>query len=314
MARTIQQIKQDLASLEEAVATLGVDLQNLYVEYLNLLSQSVPKQLALAAYQICTQSYPESFLRLSFKQRQQLQQNLRQIAKQIQPQLIFSLNSANNPTPSEQKNSLGQIVNSLPLTQEQQNLERQSIAQKVELQEATSTPNPENPENPEVNSDRHAASDEQKLKQIANPEELCQWQQKLEQVISQNLEKISTEANRCLQQAYILPSKLPPKLFEVALQAEASGSTLSNSPNLLTILLETDPEQKSENANITQITAIHLRLSEIDFSNPTLSNKRNQIRNLLAKISTIRQQYPKKKRELAIVEAEAAWRSSWFED
>lgn len=283
MGRTIQQIKQDLTSLEEAVGTIAVELQTLYEEYINLLSQSVPKQLALAAYQICTQSYPESFLRLSFKQRQQLQQNLRQIAKQIQPQLIFSFRS-NNPIP---------------------------IDRSAESREANVPPNAENNE---VSIDRSALPDEPKLKQIANPEELCQWQQKLEQAISQSLEKISTEANRCLQQANILPSKLPPKLFEVALQAEASGSTLSNSPNLLTILIETDSEQKSENANITQITAIHLRLSEIDFSNPTLSNKRNQIRNLLAKISTIRQQYPKKKRELAIVEAEAAWRSSWFED
>ena len=41
---------------------------------------------------------------------------------------------------------------------------------------------------------------------------------------------------------------------------------------------------------------------------------RNKIRSLLGKLSKLQREYRKKQQELAVIEAESAWRSSWYED
>jgi len=149
---------------------------------------------------------------------------------------------------------------------------------------------------------------------LSNPETLLNLQQELEKTINVTLEKISAEANRLLQQAKILPNKLPPNFLEVALQAEQSGSAISGPPNLLNFLVESEKDQSRENSTITQITVIRMGRGEMEFADSILESKRNEIRELTGKINTMRKKYQKKKRQLAIAEAEAAWRSSWYED
>jgi hypothetical protein len=46
--------------------------------------------------------------------------------------------------------------------------------------------------------------------------DLAQWQQNLEQAIASTLKMAARETNRLLQQAGILPSKLPPPVLEAA--------------------------------------------------------------------------------------------------
>ena len=319
MVKTIQQIKHDLTTLEDNVTKVAVELRSLYSQYLDRLNLSVQKQLILASYQICTQAYPESFLRLSLNQRQQLQHNLRQIGKKIQPQLFFQDDSSPSPSESPQPqdtNFVESIVGQITVTTEQEKEMKQSLFEELGLEQS----------NPiEQKEEESLAKTEEKklqfktlikdqLETITHPDDLFQWQKQLEGAINQTLEKISNDANSLLQQTQILPHKLPPKFLEVAIQAEEKNSAISGPPNLLNLLVETDTESKSEDSTITQITTIHLRCSEVEFSDPFLSTKRNQIRHLLAKINTIRQQYQRKMRDLAIAEAEAAWRSSWIED
>ena len=50
--------------------------------------QSIEQQLILASYQLCTQIYPDSFLDLSLNQRQELQQSLRSLGKELKPSLL----------------------------------------------------------------------------------------------------------------------------------------------------------------------------------------------------------------------------------
>jgi hypothetical protein len=78
--------------------------------------------------------------------------------------------------------------------------------------------------------------------------------------------------------------------------------------------MTTPNEEDGEDSTLTQVIAINLRLSEIEFADPTLSSSRHQIRNLLGKVSTIGREYRKRWRELTSAQAEAAWRSSWFDD
>src|SRR6478672_6881315 len=55
-----------------------------------------------------------------------------------------------------------------------------------------------------------------------------------------------------------------------------------------------------------------LKLSEIEFADAGTSAWRQQIRNLSLKLNSLGRDYQKKQRELAVVEAESAWRASWF--
>ncbi len=319
MAREIQQIKRDLAVLEETVATLAAELYSIYAKYLRLLSESVQKQLILANYQICTQAYPDSFLSLSLNQRQKFQQNLRQLGKQIRPQLLSHLEFSNQSVDSPKINIIDPMLSKLPMDQEPgENQGQQPLSEQRELPSPTPTEQikaeAKLPDASEEELSKLNESTEEKLKLITNPDDLFQWQKQIERAINKTLESLSREANRYLQQVRILPDKLPAKVLEMAMKTEENGSAISGSPNLLNLLIETDNNEQSQDSTITKITAICLRLSEIEFSDPTLNAERNKIRNLLGKIGKLREQYQKKQRECAVAQAEAAWRSSWFDD
>ena len=150
----------------------------------------------------------------------------------------------------------------------------------------------------------------------SNPIELVKWQQKLEQAIANTLKTVSYETNRLLQQAGILPKKLPAPLLEAAVNSsEDSDEAISGPPNLLNLLVETENhEDPSEDSSLTQIIAINMRLSEIEFTDTTLRAGRNKVRNLEVKARSLVREYQKKQRERAVAEAEGAWRASWFEE
>lgn len=292
MVRKIQEVKQDLTNLEEKVASIHDNLIYFYGEYVNVLSFSIKKQLVLAAYQVSTQKYPEQFLKLSFTQREKFQKKIKEIAQN------FKLDSFNLFSQNSQANDLAQQILQAMLNQ---------LDEQNQSQEETTKNKPE-----EQNISREEIETE--VIKITNPEELSIWQQSLEIQIRELLDQISNQANQALQSYNILPSKLPSKLLEMAIKAEEKGSPMTGPPNLLNVLIEAKNNDKPEDATITPVTAIHLRLSEIEFSDLQLSNQRHQIRNLLADLATIKQKYKKVNKELAIAQAESAWRSSWYED
>lgn len=84
----VEQINRDIAALEEKVKVIATELENAYISYLTALGQGVSKQLMLATYHLCTQGYPQEFVRLSMSQRQQLQQEIRQLTQQAAAQLL----------------------------------------------------------------------------------------------------------------------------------------------------------------------------------------------------------------------------------
>lgn len=279
MAKAIQQIQQELAAIEERVASLAVEVRQIYANYLNKLSHSARKQLILASYQICTQAYPESFLKLSANDRVKLQENLRKLGKTMHSNLL--------------------------------DLQAISVAEDAK----TNLLSP-----PEESASTTEQPPEQ-TNTITNPEDLVLWCQQVEKGINQLLETVSHEANFLLQEAFILPDRVPAKVLEIAMQsAEGAAVSQGNSPNLLNLLVETEREIDEEmpevkgNAQLTKLTAIHLRLIEIEFSDPSLSIERNQLRTFLEKLSKIRQQYRQLQREYAIAQADAAWRATWYED
>ncbi|MEO1593348.1 MAG: hypothetical protein AAFU71_18950 [Cyanobacteria bacterium J06632_22] len=87
MVQTSRKIQQSIEQLERQTIQLGDELQTLYKVYFDVLSMACQRQLVLAAYHVCTQVYPEAFLRLSYSKREKLQKTLQQLGAQVQEQL-----------------------------------------------------------------------------------------------------------------------------------------------------------------------------------------------------------------------------------
>ena len=339
MGRSISQIQQELDAIEEKVIELGQELQTLYENYIAILSNSVQKQLILASYQLCTQIYPEAFVEMSLNQRQKLQQSLRQLGKEIEPLL------AQKPTAEEisqeqiDLNLIAQMLKNLPLsTSENSSKDRESSTSESEElnsdddnEESTATIAIEEDDlvrgaiaEIDLEKLQNIANKELNITQISeinlsNPHHLLLWQKRIETKIRKTLEDTSIRANKCLQKFDIIPSHLPSKAIDVALKAQKgnSGGKLRSIPNILNLVVETDKEQKKNkqfSANATQISLLRLHLSEIEFSDAAISSKRNEIRTLVKKVQKLESLYKQKKHEYIKAEADAAWRSSWYED
>lgn len=91
MAKTVEQIEQDLAALEAAIAKLQQEFEQVYRSYLAELGATTRQQLIMASYHLCTQGYPDAFLSLSVSQREALQRSLRQVAQAAQDRLLQAL-------------------------------------------------------------------------------------------------------------------------------------------------------------------------------------------------------------------------------
>lgn len=299
MARAIERIEQDLVAIDEAIAQLRVDLHRSYSQYLQLLGQAVRRQLIMASYQVCTHGYPEAFLSLSFSQREKLQQSILQLAQRTQEQLLSQLEGSKNLTTTEPTDSTEQTSFPLPVESEQpQDVTQEHLSDSVEQPERLET--------------KETAAITKK--EPSKPEQLLQWQEQLEEAIAKTLQTLSLDTNRLLQKTGIIPTKLPAAVLEAATKADSSTDSITaGSPNLLNLLMETESEDESEDSTLTRIVAINLRLSEIEFADPTLSAARTQIRNLAAKGNTLQREYQKRQRERSVAQAEAAWRASWFE-
>ncbi len=146
-----------------------------------------------------------------------------------------------------------------------------------------------------------------------SPKDILNWQETLEDSLVISLQTLSHAANRILQRSGLLPKQLPEPVLEVASKAELSSETPASPPNLLSLLIETESPESKE-STMTQIMAIRLRLSEIEYADVSLSVSRSKIRELSARLSKLGRDYYRTRRELSIAQAEAAWRASWYED
>lgn len=292
MTGRLHHLKQELAALEEKTTQFAETLRNYYQTYLKTLSQSVYKQSILASYQICTQKYPQEFINLSYSQRQQLQDEIKIVGKMAEVKLIELLNKKHKKNKEESINLLEEML--LGIASE--------TVDDAEVEEIML-------ENSETFSN------------IKNPDDLIDWTKHLEKGMTQVLDHLSMELNHHLQKFKILPIQLPKQVLDMAIQAEEPEHTAGGQPNLLNVVIEAgnkennaeNLEEKIVHAKVTKLVAIHLRLSEIEFTEPTLNLQRKPIRHILEQINQLKKQYHKKQKECAIAEAETAWRSSWYE-
>ncbi|MEA5570672.1 hypothetical protein [Calothrix sp. UHCC 0171] len=395
MARAIERIERDIQSLEAAIALVAQELYDSYTAYLSSLGQAVRQQLMLATYHLCTQGYPEAFLRLSLSQRQKVQQAIRNLGTETAEQLLKYINAepevselTNESINSEERSASDNSSNDYDMEDIQAALGFDLTGEVLE--NTDDSPNPlafvelslsdedspfdmgeldadEDYEDGEDGEEGEEGENNEELKKEvleripasvlsslssafpfskltppkplhfskinpSNPVEISKWQQSLEMALQFTLKKASRDANLSIQKSGILPKKLPEPILEIAAVAsEATTEVMPGPPNLINLVIEVDGERRSprsnsereafpegarisRNAKLTKIMAIHLRLGEIEFADVALAAKRKQIRILMGQLQKLRRDYLKKQRERAVVEAENAWRASWFED
>ena len=305
MARAIELIERDIAALQAAIREIAAELYNAYANYLTTLGQALRKQLILASYHLCTQGYPENFLKLSLNQRQQLQQAIRNLGQEAAELLLSSLQNEDNEEDEE---------NDEDEEDEGDEGDKRDISdmsnEGFQIDEAITYILSESSALPVISS-----SDLKSFNpDVTNPIELAKWQHNLENLIQQAIKKVSHDANLLLQKSSILPKKLPEPILEAAAAvSEASAEVMPGPPNLLNLVVEIENEQDPEDSRLTKIMAINLRLGEIEFADTQLSSDRRQIRHILGQLNKVGRDYQKKQKERSVSEAESAWRASWFE-
>ena len=346
MTKSIKQTKQELDNIRAIAAETAVELQDRYRSYLELLSQSVRQQLILASYQICTEFYPQSFLDLPLSNKQSLQQTLRQIGIDLQPKLMSIIEQQElEPEPNE-LNLMAELIKNLPkakiknkvqedtetdIEEESVEIDLESIKAglaNIEFIEIQALEESENQDAQRLKSENLEAEKEtepisqtpakEKI-ELDNPQHLLLWHKQIERKIKKNLDRISKRANKHLQDAKIIPARIPSKIIDVAMQTEGNkrgknGQRIPNAPNIIHLAIETELGKKSKNNHSSQISLLRLRLAEIEFNDPMLNVHRNQVRNLIEQIKKLNKQYKITEKQLAVAEAQAAWRSSWYED
>ena len=315
--RSRERIEQDLVGLEEALAALTLEFQSTYEGYLTALGQAVRQQLILACYHLCTQAVPESFLKLSFDARQKMQQSVRLLAAASEEKLRSLVTESEEEEEIEKEEEEEEEEDDFDKDEEEEEEEEEDEEEKEEDEEDEE----DQKEKKELSAINYLFSVANYQVPTANsPESLARWQNSIEKSIAHIIKLLSRDTNRLLQQSGILPSQLPEPVLEAASVAESSGDSVAGPPNLLNLIIETDASSASRNLPETlasralHITAVKLRLSEIEFADAGTSAWRQQIRNLSVRLNSLGRDYQKKQRELAVVEAESAWRSSWFED
>jgi hypothetical protein len=373
MARAIELIERDIAALKATAQIISDKLQIQEASYMSALGQALRGQLILATYQLCTQGYPEKFLSLSLKARQELQQAIRKLSQKGSEQLLLLLKSEKEGDGLNEDDELDEgIEDELDEDDEDDDdqLDEDDEDEEDEEDDEDDDQLDEDDEDDKLDEDDELSEydegdieafeaafikaqqaveqgerdedwEESELQKFnlgdkdkfplslissvaefyssatpdfSNPVELLRWQQYIESQIKKILKNLSHQANVTCQKAGILPKKLPRKILEMASSSDSPVEMMPGPPNLLNLVIEIENGQQSQDSKLTQIMAISLRLGEIEFADTTLSSHRNQIRNILAKLSKLAREYQKKQRELAIAEAEAAWRASWYEE
>lgn len=330
MVGATKQIEEKLKEIEAAIAEIAKEFYDTYEGYFKVLGQGIGQQLIFASYHICTQGYPEAFLNLSFSQRQKMQSELREIVKLA----VGELEELLEQNPEEQQNSDGISAPELMISilsegdEEQQEVTSPLKDQKTSIEfdsavlfptQTSDNEEPKLPDRIEENLNKIETEEienypENIIDKLDNLDTLISWQENIEKQIPEILKKVSHQANCILQNAEILPKKIPKKVLEAATKMESGETPLGGKPNLLNLLIEAEDPEEEKNSRVTKVIALNLRLSEIEFTDINITAWRNKIRNLLGRFSQLQREYRKKQRERAVIEAESAWRSSWYEE
>lgn len=304
MVRAIQQIETDLKALEQKVSAIAQQIEEAYEDYIQLLGETLQNQLTFSVYQICTQEYPEAFLKLSLSQQQALQKQIRDLGQKAQAN--FQLG--------------GEILQQVEWNDEQATALEEMLSEEED--------NPETSDQKDSNSNFNLETLQALLQSGQSPsdenspENVKVWCYLQAEAITMILENVSSQANTVLQQAGVLPQELPKEMIDAAIQSEGAGTISNRAPGVLHLMLELERKDQQDQSHssddeeneVMQLSIVRLRVGELEFSAPNLNTKRRTLRTLEQQLQQLDEQYRKLNKERAIAQAELAWRSSWHND
>jgi len=274
MAKPIEQVEQDLTKLRMASSQLGIELTTIYKSYFASLASTLKQQSIQGCYYLCTNAYPEAFLKLSYNQRSQLLKTLQRVINNAVVDLVVQIE------PSAQTNDddepTGELT-AIPTLQKDWFATPTSLSTWQQQLEA------------EIS---HS------LKEISYKVNLLLQQG---QVLPQSIPRPILEANPQADRQGGSIMNIPNLLSVLIEQEDPNAEKLTD-------------RQEDDVPNVLQLHSLYLRLTEIEFSDGTVLSCRKQINQLVNKISVLQREYLQKQQELKIAEAESAWRNSWFED
>lgn len=162
----------------------------------------------------------------------------------------------------------------------------------------------------------------------------------LEQMIRDVLQRVSKKANQLLRKAKVIPD-LPDAVVEAAADVDGVMAKGRSVPNILNVLVaiagegaaDFDPrdddeeedeiqeiqaldedEEEALEGTMTHLAAVQLRLSDLEFGDVQTALWRSKLRTSVGRLRKLGKQYQRAERELAIAQAEQAWRSVWYDD
>jgi hypothetical protein len=305
----VEHLAQELKALEAESSRLAQRLASAYGRYLELLQQALPQQLVQACYVLCTQVHPQEFLQLSYDQRHQLQQQLKQLGQATAATLTLDrlqqqAQRLQQELDLKAKRGTGVSLAQASDTQALSAPSEQTLANPLESAAPLEEPQDA------VGTGSLAVSSESPPNLPDQPGAIARWLQQTGETIRWQLRQASIQANHLLQQAQILSTPLPQELLAASLSEEVSQPP-GGPPNLLRLLVTREAEDGSEEV---QQVAVALRLPEIEFADPHLMDRRRELQGLVQELRRLGQRYAEHQRQWAIAQAEAAWRTSWPRD
>lgn len=275
MARPIEQVERDLAQLRGASSQLGTEITAAYTSYFDAFAPILKKQSIQGCYYLCTNGYPEAFLKLSYDRRAQLLKTLQRTINNAVVDLVVhiqpSTQAANgDDEPTGELTSISMVPTDWFATPTSLSTWQQQLEEEIS----------------------HS------LKEISYKANLLLQQA---QVMPPNIPRPILEANPQADRQGENIINIP-NLLSVLVEQDRRGEDRSLDRN------------EDEATKILPIHSLYLRLTEVEFSDSTVLGHRKNIDRLVGKINILRREYLHKQQELTIAEAEAAWRNSWFED
>ena len=293
MARSIEQVGQDLHHLQTASSNLGTELTAAYQSYFAALAPTLKQQSIQSCYYLCTNCYPDAFLKLNYNQRSQLLKTLQRVISNVIADLVVQIDSSarsnNDDEPTGELTSIpimpiDWFATPTSLSTWQQNLESE-IA--------------------------HS------LKEISYKVNLLLQQARImPATIPKPILEASAQADRQGESNVNIPNLLSILIEQESDEQEfedlnSDRAIVSNGTDR-SVSLALDAEG-DDFPQIVQIHSVYLRLTEIEFSEVNVLSLRKNIDRIVDKVKLLRREYLQKQQELKIAEAESAWRNSWFE-
>jgi hypothetical protein len=268
MAQSIEQINQTILALEAQATDLGEQLYVAHQRHRGFLGQTAMTQLVMACFTLCTEAYPEEFLGLEAYQRRQIQAQVRQLAKQLQADLLAKLTHPQDEPPPvpelpESDNPPSPSVRVFPIDLESLDLRavERAIERTVDLGDQGEVEDEAEIEPPDGMSvaelariNAEANSIEAELRALLSLESLLPdreadrrprnvveklffWQENVESETIELMRQTSRDLNVFFQKAGLLPSQIPAPIIEAAAHTDG-GDPFGKTPHLLKMVLE----------------------------------------------------------------------------